>query len=169
MPAGVSRPVIEVLLDRVSQGVATLAPDATLTYLNQRIASMVGQARPRLLGKPLSGLVAPADREALAETLQTARETAAQRRVSVLHADGAERKALLQFAPLGHGQVSCLITQLHDSGDATLTHELRFLVSTLHLTTEALKRSLLDLDGQRALGSLERQSARLLQLLNPPE
>jgi len=62
MANAVSRAVIEVLLDRVLQGAATLSPEGGLTYGNQRLASMLGQSRAQLVGRPLSELVAEADR-----------------------------------------------------------------------------------------------------------
>jgi PAS domain S-box-containing protein len=113
MPSAVSRAVIEVLLDRVSQGVATLSPEAHLTYLNQRLATMLGRTRAQLLGKPLAELVAQADRETLADALATGRDTASQCRLAMPRSNGGgELQALLTFAPLGHGQVSCLVTDL---------------------------------------------------------
>lgn len=114
MPSAVSRAVIEVLLDRVSQGVATLSPEGHLTYLNQRLATMLGRTRAQLLGKPLTELVADADRETLADALSTGRDTASQCRLALLRANGGgELQALLTFAPLGHGQASCLVTDLN--------------------------------------------------------
>jgi PAS domain S-box-containing protein len=110
MPNAVSRAVIEVLLDRVNQGVATVSPEGHLTYLNQRLATMLGRTRAQLIGKPLPELVAQADRDSLAAALATGRETAAQCRAALPRADGGELQALLTFAPLGHGQASCLVT-----------------------------------------------------------
>lgn len=114
MPTGVSRAVIEVLLDRVSQGVATLSQDARITYANQRLATMLGRARAQLVGKPLGELVAEADRPAFADALAAGHDTASQCRVALPRANGAaELRALLVFAPLGHGQSSCVVTMLN--------------------------------------------------------
>jgi PAS domain S-box-containing protein len=110
MPNAVSRAVIEVLLDRVNQGVATVSPEGHLTYLNQRLATMLGRTRAQLIGKPLPELVVQADRDSLAAALAAGRETAAQCRAALPRADGGELQALLTFAPLGHGQASCLVT-----------------------------------------------------------
>jgi PAS domain-containing protein len=112
MPQGVSRAVIEVLLDRVSQGAGCLSPEDRLTYANQRLASMLGVNRAQLIGKPLLELVAEADRDMLSSTLASARDTAAQCRVALPGANGAGgMRALLTFAPLGHGQLSCIVTR----------------------------------------------------------
>lgn len=113
MPQGVSRAVIEVLLDRVSQGAGTLSPEGQLTYANQRLASMLGVNRAHLIGQTLVELVAETEREALASTLESARDTAAQCRLVLPRSNGAgPMPALLTLAPLGHGQLSCIVTDL---------------------------------------------------------
>jgi PAS domain S-box-containing protein len=112
MPQPVSRAVIEVLLDRVAQGASTISPEGHVTYANQRFASMLGVSRGQLIGKPLVELAAEADRERLAATLDSARDTAAQCRIALARPNGqGELHALLTFAPLGHGQLSCILTK----------------------------------------------------------
>ena len=104
---------MEVLLDRVSQGVATLSPEATVIYTNQRLASLLGRTRLQLIGMALSELVAAADREAVSDAVSNGRDTASQCRVTMQRANGnGPFQALLTIAPLGHGQASCLVTDL---------------------------------------------------------
>jgi PAS domain S-box-containing protein len=113
MPTGISRAVLEVLLDRVSQGAATLSPEGQLTYANQRLATMLGRTRAQLVGRALAELVAEIDREALAAAIAAGRDTASQCRLALPRANGGgELQAMLTFAPLGHGQASCLVTDL---------------------------------------------------------
>jgi nitrogen-specific signal transduction histidine kinase len=171
MPASVSRAVIEVILDRVSQGAATLSPEGGLSYANQRLATMLGCTRAQLLGKPLQALVALGEREKLAQALTTSCDTAAQCRVAMPRANGGgEVQALLTLAPLGHGQVSCVITDLSQpKNGGTLAHEMRNMLETLRDSVELLRRSGLDADAQRALAAIEQQGARILELLNPAE
>jgi len=112
MPQAVSRAVIEVLLDRVSQGAGAVSPEGQLTYANQRFASMLGVNRGQLIGKPLAELAAQADREVLDATLASARDIAAQCRIALRRSNGqGDLRALLTFAPLGHGQLSCIVTK----------------------------------------------------------
>jgi nitrogen-specific signal transduction histidine kinase len=167
MPNGVSRAVIEVLLDRVNQGAATLSPEATVSYANQRLASMLGQARAQLVGKPLRDLVAEADRDTLADALANGRDTASQCRLAMPRANGGgELQALLTFAPLGHGQASCLVTDLTQGKNVSvLAHEVRNMLGTSRNAIEVLKRFSLEADAQRALDSIERQTARILELM----
>jgi PAS domain S-box-containing protein len=112
MPNGVSRAAIEVLLDRVNQGVSILSPEGRITYANHRLGAMLGLARMQVVGKPLADLVAQADREALALALANGRDLASQCRVALQRPNGAgDLPVLLTFAPLGHGQASCLVTE----------------------------------------------------------
>ena len=111
MANAVSRAILEVLLDRIQQGAATLSPEAQVIYLNQRFASMLGRSRAELVGKPFAELVAEPEREALAAALAAARDTAAQCRLTLPRSNGGgDLQALLTLAPLGHGQASCLVT-----------------------------------------------------------
>ena len=112
MPQAVSRAVIEVLLDRVSQGATAISPEGQLTYANQRFATMLGVNRGQLIGRPLVELAAEADREVLDATLASARDIAAQCRISLARPNGqGDLQALLSLAPLGHGQLSCIVTK----------------------------------------------------------
>jgi len=167
MANGVSRAVIEVLLDRINQGAGTVSPEGQLTYANQRLASMLGLSRSQLVGKPLAEFVAEADRDTLADALATGRDTAAQCRLAMLRPNGAgELQALLTFAPLGHGQASCLVTDLDQGKNlGVLAHEVRNMLGAIRNSVELLKRSSLDPDGQRAVEAIERQTARILELM----
>jgi PAS domain S-box-containing protein len=167
MPVAVSRAVIEVLLDRVQQGAAALSPEGRIAYANQRLAALLGQSRAQLVGKPFADLVAPADREALAAALANGRDGTSQCRLAMPRVNGgSEVQALLTFAPLGHGQASCLVTDLaHGNHAGALAQEVRNMLEGLEL----LKRSALDADGQRAIAAMQRHGARMLELLNAKE
>jgi nitrogen-specific signal transduction histidine kinase len=171
MPTAVSRAVIEVLLDRVHQGAAILSPEAQVTYANQRLATMLGRTRAQLVGKPLAELVAEADRQTLADALAAGRDTASQCRLAMPRSNGSgELQALLVFAPLGHGQTSCLITDLSPGkGVGPLAHEVRNMLGAVRNSVEVLKRACPEGDAARAINSLERQSGRILEILNPRE
>ena len=153
--------------DRVLQGAATLSPEGRLTYGNQRLASMLGQSRAQLVGRPLSELVAEADRESLAAALAAGRDGASQCRLAMRRANGGgELRALMTFAPLGHGQASCLVTDLTQGRHVSvLAHEVRNMLGTIRTSVELLKRSSLDTDGLRGLESIERHSGRILELM----
>lgn len=167
MANAISRAVIEVLLDRISEGAGTISPGGELRYSNQRLAALLGKPRAQLIGRPLAEVFAEADRDTIAAALSAGRDGAAQCQVALPrnHGQGA-LPAVFTFAPLGHGQASCLVT---DVGQAnmlrSLSHEVRNMLGTVRTSLEVLKRATLDPDGQRALAALERQSAKVLELL----
>lgn len=167
MANAVSRAVIEVLLDRINQGAGTLSPEGALTYANQRFASMLGVSRAQLVGKPLAELVVEADRDALDAALGTGRDTAAQCRLSLPRRNGGgDLNALLTFAPLGHGQASLLVTDLTQGKPLNvLAHEVRNMLGSIGNSVELLKRASLDADAQRGVEAIERQTARILELM----
>jgi PAS domain-containing protein len=171
MANAISRAVIEVLLDRVSQGAATLSPEAQLSYVNQRLATLLGRTRAQLVGKPLADLAVEADRAALTEAIGAGRDTTVQCRVALQRANGSGAlPVLLTFAPLGHGQASCLVTDLSQSKPSGVAApDVRELLGGIRNTVEALKRSGLEGDAQRTLESLEHQTTRVLELLSAKE
>ena len=167
MPVGVSRAVIEVLLDRVQQGAATLSPEGYVTYVNQRLTAQLGQSRAQLLGKPFAELVAPADRDALAAALANGYDGTSQCRLAMPRVNGGEVQALVTFAPLGHGQVSCLVSDVTPAGNGTaLALEVRKMLGAVRDSLELLRRVPLEAQTQRAVTVMERESARLHELLN---
>jgi PAS domain S-box-containing protein len=177
MAMAVSRAVIEVLLDRASQGVATLSPEGLVVYANQRLASMLGVSRGGLIGKRLADLVAETDRAALEEAVSVGHDGAAQCRAVLPRANGGgQMAALLTFAPLGHGQSSCLVTDLSQGRNVgVLAHEVRNMLGAIRNSVELMRRTALDADAQRAADVIERQANRVLALmedlrrLNPKE
>ena len=167
MANGVSRAVIEVLLDRIHQGAGTISPDGELVYSNQRLAAILGKPRAQLVGRPLGEVIAESDRDTLAAALSAGRDSAAQCQLALPRNHGmGPLQAVFTFAPLGHGQASCLVT---DVGPAnmlrSLSQEVRSMLGTARTSLEVLKRSPLEPDGQRALEALERQTAKVLELL----
>ena len=168
MPTAVSRAVIEVLLDRVHQGAGTVSSGGELTYANQRLASLLGLPRAQLVGKPLAQLVAEADRATLADALAAGRDSTSQCRLAMPRpgSGAGELQVLLTFAPLGHGQASCVVTDLTQGKHVSvLAHEVRNMLGTIRNAIEVLKRFSLEADAQRALDSIERQSGRILELM----
>lgn len=170
MATAVSRAVIEVLLDRVNQGAVTLSPAGQLVYANQRFASMLGVTRSQLVGRSFADLVAAADRESLAAALAAGRDTASQCLLALPRSNGGgELRALVTFAPLGHGQASGLVADLDQAkSPGPLAQEVRNMLGTMRNALELLKRKPLDADGQRALDAIERQTGRILEVMEDP-
>ncbi len=166
----------EMLLDRVAQGVLIVSWDAKVTYANQKIAAMAGVQRSSLLGTPLLELVARAERERLAIAIGAGRESLTHQRFRLLRPDESELPVLVTFAPLAHGQASCVMTDITDqkrreeSADrlsrflGTLAHELRSILLPMQKSLGALDAQCLSEDGPEAVRSMQRQLERMLAL-----
>jgi PAS domain-containing protein len=167
MANAVSRAVIEVLLDRIGQGAGTISPEGELAYSNQRLAAILGKTRAELVGRPLAEVIAEADRDTLAAALSAGRDSAAQCQLALPRNHGlGPLQAVFTFAPLGHGQASCLVTDVGQANALrSLSHEVRNLLGTVRNSLHVLKRSTLEPDARRALEALERQSGKVLELL----
>jgi signal transduction histidine kinase len=165
MANAVSRSVLEVLLDRVQQGVAAVTADGRIAYVNQRFASLLGAGRAALVGRPLVELAAEPARAALSDALSAGHDTASQCRVAMPRPGQGELQAFITFAPLGHGQVSCMVTDVGQvKNGGAMAHELRTLLTAMRDSTDRLKRAGLDADGRHALEAIERQGDRILDL-----
>ena len=167
MANAVSRAVIEVLLDRINQGAGTISPEGELLYSNQPLAAMIGKPRAQLVGLPLAEIVGEAERDRLAAALSAGRDSAARCTLALPRNHGNPAlPAVFTFAPLGHGHASCLVTDVAQGNMLrSLSHEVRNMLGTVRTSLEVLKRSALDADGRRALEALERQSGKVLELL----
>jgi signal transduction histidine kinase len=53
----------------------------------------------------------------------------------------------------------------HGKQLGALAHEMRNMLSAIRNSVEVLKRSSLEADGQRALAAIERQTQRILELM----
>jgi signal transduction histidine kinase len=73
---------------------------------------------------------------------------------------------MFTFAPLGHGQASCLVTDVGQANTLrALSHEVRNLLGTVRSSLQLLRRFAHEPDARRALEALDRQSAKVLELL----
>ena len=168
----------EMLLDRVEQGVLTVSWDGKVTYANRRIAAMAIVERSSLVGAPFLELVAEAERAKLHTVLGSGREAPTQQRFALRRADASELPVLMTFAPLAHGQASCVVSNLteqkrrEESADrlsrflGTLARELRNMVAPMRVSAGVLEQvQSLDHDGRSAVEAIQRQTGRMLALL----
>jgi signal transduction histidine kinase len=167
MANAVSRAVIEILLDRINQGAGTISSEGELLYSNQRLATMIGKPRAQLVGKPFAEIVAEADRDTLAAALSAGRDGAAQCQLALPRNHGhGDLQAVFTFAPLGHGQASCLVTDVGPTSMLrALSHEVRNMLGTVRTSVEVLKRTALEPDARRSVEAIERQTGKVLELL----
>jgi PAS domain S-box-containing protein len=84
-----------VLMDEMSEGVATLTEGGLISYCNQRFASMIGLPPERVVGMPLKRIVASAERDRLAALLQTGLLTLSKGEFELERGDGTTMSTLL--------------------------------------------------------------------------
>jgi PAS domain S-box-containing protein len=162
------------LVERMRQGAVTVQHDGSIVYANERFVAMIGVPHGRLLGSPLSALVAESDRAAFASML-AARENA-QAEVKLRCANG-ERPIVQTTMTSLDGHKLFLFTDLteqkrHEASDertrkflGMLAHEFRNILGPIGNSVEVLKRKNLDADGQKSVDMIERQTSRLLGLV----
>lgn len=168
----------EMLLDRIVQGAAIVSWDGKMTYANHPFAAMAGLQRSLLPGSPLANLVPDSERERLGVALGAGRDAPIQQRFTLLRAGASELPVLMSFAPLAHGQASCLVADLREqkrreeSADrlstflGTLAHELGNILSPMRNSLGLLHRTQgLDDDARHAVASAQRQAERMLALV----
>ena len=162
------------LVERMRQGAVTVQPDGTVVYANERFVAMIGVPHGRLIGSPLSELVAESDRAAFASML-AARESA-QAELKLRCRNG-ERPVTQATMTSLDGHKLFLFTDLteqkrHEASDertrkflGMLAHEFRNILGPIGNSVEVLKRKNLDADARKSVEMIERQTGRLLGLV----
>jgi PAS domain S-box-containing protein len=85
-----------VLMEEMSEGVATLAPDGVVSYCNLRFAGILGQPAERVVGASIQRLVPAGERDRLAALLQAGLLAVSKAEFPLERGDGAE--AIVQLS-----------------------------------------------------------------------
>jgi PAS domain S-box-containing protein len=164
----------QVLAERIQQGALTVSIAGRVLYANSRLSRMLGIPGDLLVGSDFSSKAMATDRAALAELLSG---KSAQAEVKLRRFDGEAIETLISAATLANGQRMYLVTDLteqkrHKTSDermrkflGMLAHELRNMLNAMRMSIELLKRQELNADCRKAVESIERQSGRMLQLV----
>jgi PAS domain S-box-containing protein len=162
------------LVEHMRQGAVTIGDDGLIVYANERFVSTIGMPRGGIIGKPLAELIAERDRQTLATMLSSNEGAQAELR---LRCNNGERPVMQATMHTTDRQKLFLFSDLtlqkrHEASDertrtflGMLAHEFRNILAPIGTSTQILKRQALDADGQKALEALERQTARLLALV----
>ncbi len=163
-----------VLVEQMRQGAASVEADGTIVYANDRLATMLATPTARLVGTNLVQHVLEQDRHAL-RTMLVARSSA-QADLRLVRANG-DPTAVQAAMTAMDGHKLFLFTDVserkrHEASDertrrflGMLAHEFRNILSPIASSTEVLKRSPLEADGRKAVETIERQTARLVSLI----
>jgi PAS domain S-box-containing protein len=162
------------LVERMRQGAVTVTPDGMIVYANERFISTIGVPHGRVVGQPLAALIAEGDRAALQAMLSGGEST--QGELKLRCANGTRPVMLASMTSLD-GHKLFLFTDLteqkrHEAADertrrflGMLAHEFRNILGPISNCTQALRQQGLGEDGGKAVEIIERQTARLLALV----
>ena len=88
------------LVERMQQGAAMLDAKGCIVYANTSLGSLLGMARERLIGSPLTNFLLPPDRSALQKLLSDAQSGSSEGEAHLLHSDGSPIAAHLSLSLL---------------------------------------------------------------------
>ena len=178
----------QAAVDRMQQGVVIVGGAGEITYVNQRMAELLGAQRERLSGTALAAFAHPADQTKATSLLAARQGATAQTEVRLRRASGEYVTTLLTVTAMADAQKMCLVTDLslqkrHEATDertrrflGMMAHEFRNILSPIRTSVDFLKRHHgVDDEGRRMVDIIDRQSARLLSLvedlrrINPKE
>ena len=173
-----------VMVERMRQGAVTLSGGGEIVYANERFQSMVSTPHGRLIGGRLAELIAESDRPAFQAMLQAKDHAQAELR---LRSANGERPVTLATMSTLDGHKLFLFADLteqkrHEASDertrkflGMLAHEFSNMLGPIGNSVALLKKAGLDEDPQKAVEVIERQTARLVGLvedlrrINPKE
>jgi PAS domain S-box-containing protein len=89
-----------VLMDEMSEGVATLGERGLISYCNRRFATMLGRPPERIVGIPISSIVESAARDQIAELLRAGLTAVSKGELDLERGDGTRIKVLLAVSKI---------------------------------------------------------------------
>ena len=169
----------QAAVDRMQQGVLIVNAEGEIGYANERLATLLGMKRERLVGTSLHRLTSNGDQARLKSILGARQGASAQAEVRLRRFDGVFVETLITVTAIADGQKMCLVTDLrlqkrHEAADertrkflGTMAHEFRNIVSPIHNSVELLKRmESLDPEARKAVETIERHTTRLVGLID---
>ncbi|HTP65920.1 MAG TPA: PAS domain-containing protein [Geobacteraceae bacterium] len=104
-----------VLVETMNEGAATLTPDGTILYCNNRLAAMLRVPLERLIGTQLGSYVAPADIPLFSARLERCAGECDKDEITMITAAGTPIPTMISCCSLdlsGNRQVSLVVTDL---------------------------------------------------------
>ena len=168
----------QAAVDRMQQGVVIIGPATEVTYVNQRMAEILGAQRERLNGVHLTTFAHPADQAKLASLVAARQGSTAQAELRLRRANREYLTTLVTVSAMADGQKMCLVTDLslqkrHEATDertrkflGMMAHEFRNILAPIRTSVDFLLRhDGVDAEGRKMIQIIDRQSARLLSLV----
>ena len=168
----------QAAVDRMQQGVVIVGATGDIAYANQRMTALLGMNREGLVGTSLHKLVRNGDQAQLDLVLNARQGARAHAEVRLRRADGEFIATMITVTAIADGQKMCLVSDLslqkrHEATDertrkflGMMAHEFRNILAPIRNSVDYLSRvDGLDPDSRKAVEVLDRQSTRLLALV----
>jgi PAS domain S-box-containing protein len=168
----------QAAVDRMQQGVVIVSAGGEIGYANQRMAALLGMPRERLPGMSLVKLAHNGEQAKLAALLGARDTGSMQQEVRLRRADKEYVSTLVTVTAMADSQKMCLVTDIslqkrHEATDertrkflGMMAHEFRNILAPIRTSVEFLRRHRgLDDEGRQMIEIVDRQSARLLALV----
>ncbi len=168
----------QAAVDRMQQGVVIVGATGDIAYANQRMTALLGMNREGLVGASLHKLVRNGDQAQLDLVLNARQGARAQAEVRLRRADGEFIATMITVTAIADGHKMCLVSDLspqkrHEATDertrkflGMMAHEFRNILAPIRNSVDYLSRvDGLDPDSRKAVEVLDRQSTRLLALV----
>lgn len=107
-----------VLMETISEGAATLAPDCTILYCNGQFARLLNASLESLIGSPVLNWISPKERPGLKALIDRRADTVVRKEMVFVRDDGSTVPVLVGISTLDLGQlqgVSLLATDLTEN------------------------------------------------------
>jgi PAS domain S-box-containing protein len=100
-----------VIVESISEGAATIAPDGTIFYCNQTLAGLLGQPLANVIGADLTEFVAPDDGDRYTQLLAQGSRVSSTGEISLRAAGGRDVPVLFSCSPLQLDEVQgvCIV------------------------------------------------------------
>jgi diguanylate cyclase (GGDEF)-like protein/PAS domain S-box-containing protein len=141
------------MVETMSEGAVTFAPDGTILYCNQRFGELVKTSLENVTGSALQHFIDPADQEKLAALLTPGDAPAGTAKISLTAADGAAVPVRITTRRLDEFGVDSIVGVITDLTD--------FVAAEKKLREMSIRDALTGLFNRRYLDeTLERELAR---------
>ena len=168
----------QAAVDRMQQGVVIVSAQGDIGYANQRMATLLGMNRERLVGTSLLKLARNGDHTSLHSILSARQGASAHAEVHLRRADNEYVATLVTVTAIADGEKMCLVSDLslqkrHEAADertrkflGMMAHEFRNILAPIRNAVEYLKRQDgLNAECMKMVEVVDRQSSRLLALI----
>jgi PAS domain S-box-containing protein len=103
-----------VFVETMNEGAATLGPDGTILYCNNRFGELIKEPIERIIGAEIYKFIVPPDTGTFESAFQSGREGSSKVEILLKRGDGQLIPVILSFCPLESDDVRCICMVVMD-------------------------------------------------------